>query len=162
MIILFVFCSIAVASSYAQNVIYDNGTTKVYENGVVYCEGGFIEKATEYKSNTFKGLYSSDGKVLVNMSSYTYECYVPNGTECIAKNAFSSCGISSLYIPSSVKYIDPSVMWDGSKRRIIRTYTDTSSAKGIKATEDENTTEVARYTIQGVKINEPQKGINIV
>lgn len=100
---LSVACSLVAATSFAQNVIYDNGTTKVYENGVVYSRGGFKTITIENKdvreylgipdnawgSCTSTGLYSSDGKVYIRFQEGT-ENVVEKGTEFIAKNAFNT------------------------------------------------------------------------
>lgn len=114
-LILLLVCSFVAVCATAQNVIYDNGKTRVYDNGYVYSEGGFVNIETQIPNSkkTCKGLYSADGKVLLDITEIYYHAgcsyiYVAQGTEFIA--TIGEDNTSYLYIPSSVKYIHPQIL----------------------------------------------------
>jgi hypothetical protein len=170
-VFLFIVCCFAALSSFGQSQVTDQG--------LVYSEGGFkvINMYKSYSDGSrainCSGLYSSDGKTLVSaFNTYTSGYYVAYGTEVIAKNAFRYFH-GTIYLPSTVKYIDPqafnylnqntsygySFIIDDAVTKQIDT---DSSAKVENTTNDENVEEVARYNIQGQKLDEPEHGINIV
>ena len=62
-------------------------------------------------------------------------------------------------IPSSVKYIAPDAF--GSHTSSVSVYDATSSAKEISVLDD-NPQEVARYNLNGVMLQEPEEGVNII
>lgn len=162
----------------------------------IYSSDGFEVKEGYFTSNeTFndgdysiyksKGLYSKDGKVLVAaLSSYSRwstnnnfsssnTFYVIDGCEVIASGAFQGKTSTTVYIPSSVKYIAPDAIIS---RTAYSGQTMTNSFGGIQdgcreqsgsgtanaPVADPNATEVARYNVQGVRLTEPANGINIV
>lgn len=138
----------------------------------------------EFKS---KGLYTKDGKVLVAAIQadgyYNFNTfYVLDGCETIASNAFQSCYNTYIYIPSSVKSIAPDAFisraqyYGGSnstsvskERNSLAGIQDGAMEEGNAGTvntlapyQDPNAMEVARYNVQGVRLSEPTRGVNIV
>lgn len=118
------------------------------------------------------GLYSKDGKMLVlatdcDRDTYTSKrfFYVIDGCETICSRAFQ-CMISAVYIPSSVRNIAPDALYYGSGQSHIDGIQDGCMEEGANSVSspavNENTTEVARYNMQGIKLNEPASGINII
>lgn len=162
--------------------IYSSDGFEVKEGYLIlnspYGNGGTVE----YKC---KGLYSKDGKVLVaalyssskgssnGYFSSSNEFYVIDGCETIASGAFQGKTSTTVYIPSSVKYIAPDAIIS---RTAYSGQTMTNSFGGIQdgcreqsgsgaanaPVADPNATEVARYNIQGIRLPEPANGINIV
>lgn len=159
--------------------IYSSDGFEVKEG---YLIRSFGNGDVEYKS---RGLYSKDGKVLVaaiysqskSSSSNNYnssnEFYVIDGCETIASGAFQGKTSTTVYIPSSVKYIAPDAIIS---RTAYSGQSMTNSFGGIQdgcreqsgsgaanaPVADPNATEVARYNVQGVRLPEPANGINIV
>ena len=130
-----------------------------------------------------RGLYSKDGKVLVSaMYSQLKESddeyfrsssdfYVIDGCETIASGAFQGKTETTVYIPSSVKYIAPDAIisrvagssMPNSFGGIQDGCREQSGSGAVNApVADPNATEVARYNVQGVRLPEPANGINIV
>jgi hypothetical protein len=167
---LFLVCCITALSSFGQSQITDKG--------LVYSEGGFKIIEVKDTANTYysEGLYSSDGKVLVMAMHYSSYFYVAYGTEVIAKNAFRYDG-GTIYIPSTVKYIDPdafSAFYKGSSsgyafyiddvktKQIVTDNVSAVSQAKVDNNAKGNAKEVARFNLQGQKLSKPEKGINIV
>jgi len=175
-------CLASVSASFAQEVVFDNGTTKVYANGFVYSKGGFVEKATRLGNYTTNGIYSADGAVLVQIRSWIQVSHlsVSPETKVIANNAFqrvcsSTDGAGIIYIPSSVEYIAPGALECGFYRSDLQTVspaiyisddiTDVTSSAKESVMVDETVAEakeVARYNIQGAKLEGESEGINII
>lgn len=120
------------------------------------------------------GLYSKDGKMLVlatDCDKYPYgsenkRFYVIDGCETICSRAFQ-CMVADVYIPSSVRNIAPDALYfSSSGHSHIDGIQDGCMEKGANSVSspaaDKNTTEVARYNMQGIKLNEPASGINII
>lgn len=161
----------------AQNIIYDSGTSVIYENGVVYSPDGFETIETSYSLNSDTtiiswGLYTKDGKILVSAERAKYKnkvgsCFhycVAEGTVAIAKNAFRyRFSGDGLYFPTSIQYIDPEMTSsECSYNYSIIFYTGNSSIR-IKNTDEESCSEEkSRYNIQGMKLQKPARGVNIV
>ncbi|MCF0218265.1 MAG: hypothetical protein HUK14_00645 [Muribaculaceae bacterium] len=121
------------------------------------------------------GLYSADGKVLLQAVYDTYYdrkgyFYVMAGTEVIAPHAFQAFEGGMVYIPSSVTTIAPDafVSYSGKGPVVLgiynHAYEDSSRIAAPKADNAAATeaTEAARYTIDGRQIPSPQPGVNIV
>lgn len=147
----------------------------------IYSSDGFEVKTgvTYYGQQIHKsiGLYSKDGKVFVAaITSSGSDFYIIDGCETICSGAFQSYSRSTVYFPSTVKNIAPDAI---TSKVIIGgnvTHTIYNKFGGIKdgvreqnssdaayaPLADPNATEVARYNIQGIRINEPAEGINIV
>lgn len=154
--------------------------------GYIYSSDGFEVKTgvveirgySEYRVRS-TGLYSKDGKVLV---SYIYSYsngkdggfYVLDGCEVICSKAFQGVSGEDIYIPSSVKYIAPDALLSndystkvGRPTNIFKGIQDgckeeNASSAAYTSVADPNATEVARYDINGVRLDEPTTGINIV
>lgn len=127
-----------------------------------------------------QGLYSKDGKMLVSAiacdlvyvrdgSRYTF--YVIDGCETICSGAFQGLNMCTVYIPSSVKYIAPNALISYKSARdghangfggIQDGCMEEGASSVSSPAVNENTTEVARYNMQGIKLNEPTNGINII
>lgn len=122
--------------------------------------------------STCIGLYSADGKILVQAIYDTYGSrstyfYVKEGTEVIASRAFQAFDGALVYIPSSVKSIAPDAFTSLTAKSslVMGLYDDAKEEQSnVSAPAKDNTyaTEIARYTVDGKRINEPQPGINIV
>ncbi|WP_143025498.1 hypothetical protein [Prevotella sp. tc2-28] len=166
-----------VTTMHSQSVITDKG--------YIYSPDGFAVKTAVatidgkiYKST---GLYSKDGKVFIQVNGdiENKTFVVLSGAEVIGPEAFDGCVSiyqypSYIYIPSTVKYISQRAFEGGNynggsalKPRVYiydDSYEDTSatSVKEMSVTSEGGVTEIARYNISGQKLNEPQKGINIV
>lgn len=159
-------CLVAI-QGFSQNVIYDNGMTKVYENGVVYSSDGFVEKTVVPDSNSnykSSGIYTKDGKVFVSaIFSFSTSFYVADGTEYINKKAFYFLKSSTIRLPKSVRFIDPEAFLSylTDSRNDARMIDEASSAKEIEF-DDVNIEETVRYNLQGMRLEEPHKGVNIV
>lgn len=144
----------------------------------IYSSDGFEVKTIVSGGAKFTGLYSKDGKVFVSyINSNVLYFVVLDGCEVICSNAFQSTSDREIYIPSSVKYIAPDALLsnyigrntsgggrltnrivgikDGCKEENASSAVQTSIA-------DPDATEVARYDINGVRLDEPTTGINIV
>lgn len=162
-------------------------TEYIYSSDGFEVKEGYITRSSTYEDIEYKskGLYSKDGKVLVaaiysqsKSASSTYfsscnEFYVIDGCETIASGAFQGKTSTTVYIPSSVKYIAPDAIIS---RSTYSGQTLTNSFGGIQdgcreqsgsgavnaPVADPNATEVARYNVQGVRLPEPANGINIV
>ena len=122
--------------------------------------------------STCIGLYTADGKTLVQAIYDTYGSrstffYVKEGTEVIASRAFQTFDGALVYFPSSVKSIAPDAFTSiTAKSSIVMGLYDDATEIKTRATapvvESTEATEVAIYTVDGIRTTEPQKGINIV
>lgn len=145
----------------------------------IYSSDGFeVKKATFITSSgnerTCYGLYTKDGKTLVSAMENPNYFYVIDGCEVICSGAFQGVWGCYVYIPSSVKYIAPDAItarvgYGGTYEKYNRfggiqdgVREDSNSGAAYAPTADPNAVEVARYNIQGIKLNEPTEGINIV
>ncbi|MCM1331757.1 MAG: hypothetical protein NC248_04010 [Bacteroides sp.] len=145
-----------------------------------YCTA-LASKYSYLKTYISTGLYSKDGKVLVSyISDYADKVfYVLDGCEVICSKAFQGASGLDIYIPSSVKYIAPDALpsnYIGSTTNSVGGVRQINIFKGIQdgckeknassavqtSIADPNATEVARYDINGVRLDEPTTGINIV
>ena len=118
--------------------------------------------------STCTGLYSADGKVLVQatLSNSSYY-YVKAGTEVIASRAFQGLDGALVYIPSTVRSIAPDAFTSmTAKSAVVRGFYDqaTETATRVNAPEpaEADPSEVARYTLGGMRVDDPQPGVNIV
>ena len=122
-------------------------------------------------SSTCTGLYTSDGRVLVQaiydtLGSRSGYFYVKEGTEVIASRALQAFDGALVYFPSSVKSIAPDAFTSITAKCsvVLGLYDHATETSRVNSPEVDPTdaTEVARYTIDGRMITEPQPGINIV
>jgi len=168
--LLLCLISMLSTSAMAQNV----------ENDVIYSENGFVmmtsSVAGKYYTYDTTGLYSADGKTLVAVLYYDDPAYmsVLPGTEKIAPNALRACASSDtnyrICIPTSVKYVYPTSFITskgdvGQMAIIIVTDEVQESTTSVKAIHDEEGQEAqvsARYNIQGLMVDEPVQGVNII
>lgn len=98
-----------------------------------------------------------------NWDTYYCEYSILPGTKRIAKGAFNDCdNIVQLHIPSSVRYI-PENCFNGLNKYALIDIKDDAPAsiisKQVSAPEKE---EVARYNLQGMRIDEDAHGVQIV
>lgn len=152
----------------------------------IYSSDGFEVKtgAVNIGGNIYisTGLYSKDGKTLVAAmtAKYDYDHYhffVLDGCETICSGAFQSMYDTYVYIPSSVKQIAPDAITSKAQPyEVTNTHRCINEFRGVQdgckeqggsgsvnaPASDPNATEVARYNIQGVRLNEPSNGLNIV
>ncbi|MCM1093157.1 MAG: hypothetical protein NC421_04305 [Lachnospiraceae bacterium] len=143
----------------------------------IYSSDGFEVKEMSAKGGYGgTGLYSKDGKVLVSCigSNGSSNFYVLDGCEVICSRAFQGVNGAKIYIPSSVKYIAPDALLsnynsaNGGRpiNRFVGIHDGCKEANASSAAytsiADPNATEVARYDINGVRLDEPTTGINIV
>lgn len=136
----------------------------------IYSSDGFEVKTIVSGYDIYTGLYSKDGKVFVSYisGSYSSDFYVLDGCEVICSKAFQYASGKEIYIPSSVKYIAPDALMSasGGKNRFKGIQDGCKEANTSSAVQtsiaDPNVTEVARYDINGVRLDEPTTGINIV
>ena len=171
-----VFCALFMCAlchgMMAQDNIQENNFS-ISNDGFVYLNPPVTIDGIEFKAS---GLYSSDGLTLIKGTyqnitksiggaTYIYHIIVvAPGTTTLASN---SCNFDngnadfsySVRIPSSVKYIAPDAF--GSRTKSVGVYDATSSAKEISVLDD-NPQEVARYNLNGVKLQEPEEGVNII
>ena len=123
-------------------------------------------------SSTCTGLYSADGKVLVQAIYDTFGSrssyfYVKAGTEVIASRAFQAFEGGMVYFPSTVTSIAPDAFTSITTKSsiVLGLYdkaTEIPSRAPAVASDNAEAKEVARYTLEGRKIASPQPGINIV
>ena len=132
----------------------------------------FINQDRTFSST---GLYSKDGKVLVSAITTNGfgRFYVLDGCETICSGAFQSMTSTSVYIPSSVRYIAPDALNSlgayGNSNLVNRfagiqdgCYEDnTLSAPSMKRNDPE-ASETGRYSVNGMPLNGPADGINII
>lgn len=166
----------------------DSTIDYIYSSDGFEVKTGYISVSNDLDGKAIyrsTGLYSKDGKILVagiskgvkwsNSSSFTSTgyFYIIDGCETIASCAFQGLINTYVYIPSSVKYIAPDAIisrttYSGqSMNNILYGVMDgcreeSNSGAAYAPTADPNAAEVARYNIQGIKLNEPTEGINIV
>lgn len=153
----------------------ESTTDYIYSSDGFEVKVGVIKTTTGYNSYTSRseGLYSKDGRILVScIRSDEYDrFYVIDGCEIICSGAFQNFTQCKVYIPSSVKYIAPDALIsyksarDGYANRFsgIQDGCMEEGANSVFSTAiNKNTTEVARYNMQGIKLNEPASGINII
>lgn len=149
----------------------------------IYCSDGFeikegiitVDFLSQQRTYSSTGLYSADGKVLVAAITNNgfARFYVLDGCETICSGAFQGMTSTSVYIPSSVKYIAPdalvSIAAYGNPQSLNRfagiqdgCTEDRSSTATRSLQTDPNATEVSRYNLQGMKLDSPESGINIL
>ena len=168
--ILLCLMSIFSMSSKAQNV----------ENDLIFSENGFVMMTSsvsgKYYSYDTTCLYSADGKTMVAVMYYDDPAYmsVLPGTEKIAPNALRACASSDsnyrICIPTSVKYVYPTSFITskgnvGQMAIVIVTDEVQESATSVKSIHEENGQAAdvsARYNIQGLMVDEPVQGVNII
>lgn len=147
---------------------------EITEKGYFYSPDGFVCKDGN--------IYTADMKTVVRFGflsdqagqswdeDYGYKMVIPEGAEVIPSNVLyhptphhhinntRDC-LYSVVIPSSVKYIAV----DAFIFPFVRFFNSGGSLSiPEKTNEKSNTREVARYNLQGQKIDNPQSGINIV
>ncbi len=161
LLMLFV-CALMCVTIWAQAPIDDRG-------GVYGPFDVLSQTAVENNvSFTSYGLYTEDGSTLVKAFSNGtyYGFFVKEGTLAIADFAIPET-TSRVYIPSSVMYISPKAFFH-SPNVIIAVYSGspTTSVQPIPPTPNGDlsnpSSEASRYTIDGIKIDHPTEGINIV
>ncbi len=163
LVLLFtVFCACLSVSA------QESTTDYIYSSDGFEVKTGVISYSTINGISTKKytGLYSKDGKVFVSyMSGSGSEFYVLDGCEVICSKAFQSTSSGlDVYIPSSVKYIAPDALKSANRFKGIKDGIKEENASSVAyaSIADPNATEVARYDINGVRLDEPTTGINIV
>lgn len=106
--------------------------------------------------------YSNPGNV-TNWYSYYCEYSILPGTKRIAKGAFQYCdNIVQLHIPSSIKYI-PENCFDGlHKYALIDINDDVPASIVSQRAPTTDSEEVARYNLQGQKVDEDERGVQII
>jgi len=152
----------------AQEVVFDNGNTKLYANGCVKSSDGFVEKQARvpvrgayYYS---RGIYSADGSVLIHISETDTYTAVAEGTKAIANTAFNRCS-SIVYMPTSVEYIAPKA-FESNTDNVVKLYISdeieeiTTSARPDAPQAEAD--ELARYNAKGMRIEKSERGLNIV
>ena len=158
----------------------------------IYSSDGFEVKTSVFvnsENRTFKsiGLYSKDGKILVSAisatslydnSSFYFNFYVLDGCETICSGAFQGCSGYYIYIPSSVQYLAPDAI---TSKVTLHSFSGQYSDKGNKfggiqdgckedrdlgiiyaPKIDSDAIEVSRYNVNGMKIDKPINGVNIL
>lgn len=159
---MFLVCIFMGLHAWAQTPIDDRG-------GVYGPFDVLLQQAVDGNvSFTSYGLYTEDGSTLVKAFSNGtyYGFYVKEGTQAIADYAIPE-NTTRVYIPSSVVYISPKAFCL-SPNVIIGVYSGspTSSVHPISPIPNDNTSnpssEVSRYSIDGIKLNQPTEGVNIV
>lgn len=94
-----------------------------------------------------------------NVTTYT----VPDKTSIIAKGAFQGNKyIQTIRIPSSVYYIGDNAFEDCANLKSIEVYNSSSSIKTVEEDRDVEKTELGRYNINGVKVEETDDGVQII
>ena len=97
--------------------------------------------------------------------------YVPYGTEVIASRAFGGIvyNLTSIYIPTTVKYIAPDAFQISNGGTLAITgisdeaiFPKSSAVREISNDNNEELEEVARYDVNGMKIDENAEGIQII
>lgn len=89
------------------------------------------------------------------------EYTIPDGVYCIAKGAFQgNQHITKIRIPSSVVYIGENAFDGCSKLLSIEIY-ESSAVRDIEH-DNTNATEVGRYNISGIKVDETEEGVQII
>ena len=152
------------------------GQSQITEKGYFYSPDGFVCKDGD--------IYTADMKTIVRFgvlsknieTEYRYwnhdakEMIIPDGAEVIPSNILyhptphhyygSGTDVAyNVFIPSSVKYIAV----DAFIYPFVRFFNlENSSSTRENITRDSDATEVARYNLQGRKIDNPEHGINIV
>ncbi len=159
---------------------YMSMSSQNVENGVIISEGGFamMSSSIQGKYYTYEttGLYSSDGKTLVAILYYddpSYLSVLPQ-TEEIAPNALRALSGDNSFricIPTNVKRIYPTSFITskgefGQMAIVIVTddvQESTTSVKSVHEDDDSsNLEEVGRYSIQGLLVDKPVPGVNII
>lgn len=161
----FFICLVGKAQESTTDYIYSS-------DGFEVKVGVIMEPGSKYPSRS-EGLYSKDGRMLVSCidPDSTNDFYVIDGCEIICSGAFQGFNMCTVYIPSSVKYIAPDALISYKSARDgytngfggIQDGCMEEGANSVFSTAtNKNTTEVARYNIQGIKLSEPASGINII
>ena len=169
-------CGALKAQQTAVDYIYSSDgfeVKKTIKEEIVHTDGSWPStgdtKIYKYES---VGLYSKDGKVLVAaIRCQNSEFYVIDGCETICSGAFQAFENIKIFIPSTIINIAPDAI------KAHHGYTKTNTFGGIvdgmkevpmqqSATgspiKDVDPTEVARYNLQGIRLNRPVNGVNIV
>ena len=107
--------------------------------------------------------YSSPPSGVTNWNSYYCEYSILPGTKRIAKGAFQYCGnIVQLHIPSSIRYI-PENCFDGLNQYALIDINDDVPASIVsQRAPTTDSEEVARYNLQGQKVDEDEHGVQII
>ena len=103
----------------------------------------------------------------LNSSAYWdteyFEFSILPGTKRIAKGAFADCtNIIQLNIPSSIKYIPEDCFSGLNSHAMIDIIDDTQSFINSQQVSAAETEEMARYNLQGMRIDEDAHGVQIV
>ena len=94
-----------------------------------------------------------------NVTTYT----VPDKTSIIAKGAFQGNKyIQRIRIPSSVYYIGDNAFEDCASLQSIEVYNSSSSIRAVEEDRETKKTELGRYNINGVKVEETDEGVQII
>lgn len=150
------------------------GQSQITEKGYFYSPDGFVCKDGDIYTADMKTIvrfgYLSKNMTFHDWTNYPKEMIIPDGAVVIPSNVlyhptphhYINSGndvIYQVYIPSSVKYIAV----DAFIYPFVRfSNLENSSSTRENITRDSDATEVARYNLQGRKIDNPEHGINIV
>ncbi len=110
-----------------------------------------------------KGLYTLDGKTLVKGNRGTY-VFVKPGTTTIAEGAISRSkdfDKVELYIPHSVEYIAPGIMGCVSDI-FVYDVAAPNKIKNEQSPQQGNAVETSRFNANGMRLEAPEHGLNIV
>ena len=129
------------------------------------------ENPTGYIGNSWPELfYTIDGVLLWNRTLVRFpvedsrtEYVIPNGVERISNGAFRGCkNLRKIVIPKTMVYIGETA-FDGSGIEIFScTDNDEFTSIDVRERDVEGRSEQARYNMQGMKIQQPQPGVNII
>jgi len=165
---LIVTIASSLLTTQAQELVFDNGTTKLYSNGCVICHDGFVEKQARipirggyYYS---RGVYTADGAVLIYISETDTYTAVAEGTKAIANSAFNRCS-TFVYLPKSVEYIAPKA-FESNTDNIVKLYVSDEIEDYVTSARPDapraEADELARYNAKGMRIEQTERGLNIV
>ena len=94
-----------------------------------------------------------------DVTTYT----VPDKTSIIAKGAFQGNKyIQEIRIPSSVYYIGDNAFEDCASLKSIEVYNSSSSIRTVEEDRNPEKSELGRYNINGVKVEETDEGVQII
>ena len=105
------FNAILFGSEEIKSIYIPSSVKKISESNFSYCDGLMEivvdEENTEYTSIN-GALYTKDKKKLLAYPCATYETEItlPNGVEVICEDAFCSCDMEKIILPSSIKEIE--------------------------------------------------------
>ena len=148
--------------------VYTWAQAPIDDRGGVYGPFDVLSQQAVYHNVSFTsyGLYTEDGSTLVKAFSNgtDFGFYVREGTLAIADYAIPE-NTTRVYIPSSVVYISPKA-FRLSPNVLVGVYSGsptTSAHPSTPSVDSSNpTSEVSRYSIDGVKLDQPTEGVNIV